>query len=445
MMDRIDRMDAVEAPSALGAEPPALKTKAASSLSASSIESIESIQPAPALHGGRIQEAARRFNRPVSSFVDFSSNMNVFAPRIPEDAWARWREEATRYPEDDDLQARLAALYQVPAECVLPTAGAIEGIYLAARLFRTAAVPAPAFGDYKRAFQAAGATVFTAPPASAILLAQNSPEVPGTGSHPKFHPDATAEPPGSTPIISPSDDTDTEYRTALSLPAAAFPATGALILGNPNNPSGELLSVNTLLELARQTANAGTALLVDEAFIEFAAPEESLLPWLAQHPHVIVFRSLTKCWNIPGLRLGFVATANPAWMRQMHAMQPPWSVGGITAAWARENLTPQRHREMLASLAPFAKLREDFQNTLRTAVPGIAVHPASANFFLVELTDPRLEANALFARLAERGYLVRVCDSFQGLEKGRFIRLAVRSAEENRAFTEAFAGCVRGG
>ena len=347
-----------------------------------------------ALHGGRIQEAARRFNRPAGSFVDFSSNMNLFAPCIAEDAWARWREEAARYPEDDDLQARLAAIYEVPAECVLPTAGAIEGIYLAARLFRSATVPAPAFGDYKRAFQAAGAAVSKTPLPAAL---QN--------------PDLAAD---------------------------------ALILGNPNNPTGELLSASTLLDLARQTAASGTALLVDEAFIEFAAPEDSLLQWLAEHPHVIVFRSLTKCWNIPGLRLGFVATANPGWMRQMRMMQPPWSVSGITAAWARTYLTPEGHREMLGSLTPFATLRADFQNALRTAIPGIVVHPASANFFLVELTDPRLEANALFARLAQRGYLVRVCDSFEGLAKGRFIRLAVRSAEENRAFTKAFAECVRG-
>jgi histidinol-phosphate/aromatic aminotransferase/cobyric acid decarboxylase-like protein len=67
---------------------------------------------------------------------------------------------------------------------------------------------------------------------------------------------------------------------------------------------------------------------------------------------------------------------------------------------------------------------------LRT-VPGICVHAGAANFFLVELIDGALDACTLYRKLGGRGLLIRVCDSFRGLAKGRFIRLSVRSTSEN--------------
>lgn len=338
-------------------------------------------------HGGRIDEMARICKRPPGSFIDFSSNLNIFQPEAPGEDWAKWRGEIIKYPEPQagEVRERLAEIHGLNGAEILPTAGAIEALYLAARLFqgRRVAVLEPGFGDYHRAFVAAGAEV-----------------VQVTGGM------------GNVPA---------DCKT--------------VVLGNPNNPDGAFIPRAKLAEAKQQ-------LLVDEAFIEFVpdGDRESLLNDLADNPGIIVVRSLTKSWRIPGLRLGFLATSNRAWMEQLRAMQPPWTVGPVTTAWARQYLTHEHRERMLARLAELPRIREEFRARL-AAIPGITAHAGTANYFLVELGEG-LDSTRLFDAMAREGFLVRVCDSFHGLRKGAFIRLAVRTEAENAAFAEVFARVV---
>jgi threonine-phosphate decarboxylase len=149
-----------------------------------------------------------------------------------------------------------------------------------------------------------------------------------------------------------------------------------------------------------------------------------------------VLRSLTKSWRIPGLRLGFVATAGA--IPELQRMQAPWSINGVVNAWARQFLREDRRPEYLASLRLLADLRAHFQKRLRS-IPGITVHPSATNFLLLELTDPSLDANRIYFELGRRGILVRLCDSFHGMPEGRFLRVAVRTAPENEKLTRALS------
>jgi len=339
------------------------------------------------LHGGQIWEAARRFGCAPETFIDFSSNMNVLAPPIAAEDWTRWREETARYPEDADLRERLAEVYAIPASQLLPTAGAIEAIYFAARLFtgKRVAILEPCFSEYFRAFEATGAR--------------------------------------------------TERRLLNNVFDEDFSEFDAVVVCNPNNPTGDFFPAHKLLALKTH------ALLADEAFIEFSDETESLLPALPARPDVIVFRSLTKSWRIPGLRLGFLATANFESLARLRAMQPPWSINSITAAWARSYLTREHYSLVCQSLRGLPQLREKFRERL-AQIPGIKAHPSAANFFLIELTAPQLDAPSLFEALARRGFLVRVGDSFDGLTPGKFLRVAVRTAEENNLFADALERVV---
>jgi threonine-phosphate decarboxylase len=178
--------------------------------------------------------------------------------------------------------------------------------------------------------------------------------------------------------------------------------------------------------------------IVDEAFIEFVTgfKDETLLSRLADYPSLIVLRSLTKSWRIPGLRIGFLATAGR--IRELERIQPPWSINGIVHAWAREFLREEHRTEYLASLRTLVKLGHDLEASLRL-IPGIKVHPSSANFVLLELTDPAFDADRIYVELGSRGILVRVCDSFYGIPKGRFLRVAVRTAVENERFADVLS------
>jgi threonine-phosphate decarboxylase len=344
-----------------------------------------------AFHGGGIREAAERFGLPIESFVDFSSNVNVLAPAVAAVDWERWMREVYRYPEAGDLAEQVADFYDTKAEHILPTAGAIEALYLSARLFvgSKVAVVEPSFSDYSRAFTGVPCSVDRIPLTLDLWVSC----IPEWGDR-----------------LDPFD---------------------VVVLGNPNNPTGTFQSLADLTALFERHWTRPKHWIVDEAFIEFVTgfKDETLLNRLADYPSVIVLRSLTKSWRIPGLRFGFLATAGR--IRELERIQPPWSVNGVVHAWAREFLREEYRAEYLASLRTLVKLGHDFEASLRL-IPGIKVYPSAANFVLLELTDPSFEANRIYAELGCRGILVRVCDSFYGIPKGRFLRVAVRTASENQ-------------
>ena len=356
-----------------------------------------------AFHGGQIRQAAERFGVPLESFVDFSSNLNVLAPAAAAADWERWMTEIYRYPEPADLTQRLASFYDVRAENILPTAGAIEALYLSTRLFAgcRVAVVEPSFSDYSRAFSIIPCSV------ERILL---------------------------TPEL---------WGSSIQDWADRLEPFDAVVLGNPNNPTGSFSSIADLTALFDRRWARPKHWIIDEAFIEFVteSERETLLNRLTDYPSLIVLRSLTKSWRIPGLRFGFLATAGP--IEELERIQPPWSVNGVVQAWASQFLRYERRSEYLASLRMLVTLREDFQARLRL-IPGITVYPSAANFLLLELTDAGLHAEQVYFKLGCRGILIRVCDSFYGMPKGRFLRVAIRTASENQRLVEVLSEICAG-
>lgn len=219
-------------------------------------------------------------------------------------------------------------------------------------------------------------------------------------------------------------------------------------VGHPNNPSGTLLSLEDLAAAAEEAARWNTVLAVDEAFLDFLPPEEeaSLLPRLKEFPTTILFRSLTKFYALPGLRLGY-AIASQDLIGKLRRWQAPWSVNGLAQLAGEAALQDQefeeRTRAWLAEERPF--LFEGLQG-----LPGVKVLPGKVNYFLLRL-DPLEEGSeppslCLQRRLGERGIMIRDGSTYPGLD-GRYVRVAVRSREENQrllvALAEAFSSSGR--
>jgi len=357
---------------------------------------------AQAFHGGRLADAARAFDRTPETFIDFSTNLNVWAPEIDAGEWAKMRGDALYYPEasSDDLRRRLSDVYQVHEDFIVPTSGGIEALYLAVRLFagQKIAVLEPSFSDYTRSVRAAGDSP------ESIVLAEE------------------------------------EWHAPMMEFCERFAEHDVIIIGNPNNPTGACASRKEMLQLISHPSMIGKKWIIDEAFAEFTSGDTELLPALRECDNVIVLRSLTKSWRIPGLRLGFLATGSKAWREQIEAMQPPWSVNAPVQAWARRYLTRENHEAILERLSGLTEVRAQFAEKL-SELDGLKVYSSSANFILIQLDDAWPRASELYQLLGRRGFLIRVADSFTGLESGRFIRLAVRTPEENNQLIEAFEGC----
>ena len=345
-----------------------------------------------AFHGGRLLDAEREFGLPRNQFIDFSSNLNVFAPSVSASEWECWVSHIGHYPEADleTLRHRLAEFYRISSDCVLPTSGASEALYLAARLFagRKVAILEPGFSDYRRSFDTVNCEC------AQLILPQ------------------------------------TIWYEPIEKWAHMVEPFDVVVLGNPNNPTGSLQRLAGFTRLFAETRQRSKSWIIDEAFLEFIedAENETLLSVIKTFPSLIVVRSLTKSWCIPGLRLGFLATAGS--MELLRRMQPPWSVNSLAEKWSNAFLIEERRAELSLSLECLRSEKQRFAKQL-SAIPGIRIHCGAANFLLLELVNESLQAGTLYKKLAHRGLLVRVCDSFCGMARGRFIRIAVRTAVEN--------------
>ena len=360
-----------------------------------------------AAHGGRIDLACRTYGGEARDWLDFSVNLNPYAPPLSTEIWRRIGVAASCYgdPSARELRDRLSQCYALSPSCLLPTAGGSEALYLATRLFagQTVLVAEPGFSDYARAVAAAGGV---------------------TIRHGVFDPGAS----GASPAI----------LARLDRAIAAHRPT-CVLLGNPNNPTGHGIPARELSEIIHAH---DCAWIVDEAFSEFAGadPPHSLLPRLTELPRLLIARSLTKSFAVPGLRIGFLATASRAWLERMASLQPPWSVSSLAQTWGEIVLAAEARITLEEGLHRLTRARTRLLASL-DAISGLRPYPSAANFILVELMGG-LSTGELSERLAARRILIRCCDSFHGLAPGRFFRLAVRRPADNARLLAALRDCL---
>jgi histidinol-phosphate aminotransferase len=192
--------------------------------------------------------------------------------------------------------------------------------------------------------------------------------------------------------------------------------TDLVVLGNPTNPT----SVLHPAEVVRTLAQPGRVLVVDEAFGDAVPGERESLASDRDTPGLLVFRSLTKTWALPGLRAGYALGA-PELLARLAAPRPPWPVGTLVLEAVRTCSAPTAVAEADAAAARITQHREWMANRL-AGLPGVAVHqPAAAPFLLLRVPD----GLRIRAALAEAGIAVRRGDTFPGLTADH-LRVAVR-------------------
>ncbi|MBB6734334.1 threonine-phosphate decarboxylase CobD [Cohnella zeiphila] len=377
-------------------------------------------------HGGDWITAEERFGRPPEGWLDYSANMNPFGPPASVERVFRdhWRDIA-RYPDPAvrALRAKLARTYRIPADAILVGNGAAELIDLAVRGLkpRSALLAQPSFKEYGDALSKAGVPI-----REWRLDAERdfSAELGNVGPNRYDRRRAAqAESLADAPNL-PADGLAAE---AASAAIRDLSEGDVVFLGHPNNPTGRLVPDETIRRLREGPAD----LLLDEAFMDFVEDEEerSLIREAAESERLVVFRSMTKFYAIPGIRLGFLV-AHPRTVAELTELQPPWSV----------NFLAQRIGEAVLDETGYAErtrawLREEKPWLAdRLSALGIRVCPGEVNYLLGELPEEAgLTVLELQDRLGRRGILVRDASLFPGLTERHF-RMAVRLREENGRF-----------
>lgn len=340
-------------------------------------------------HGGNVFAVARSLGIAPEELCDFSASINPLgmAPGVREAVMGSFN-RLLHYPDSEAavLRSALAALHGVTDQNICVANGSTELIYLAPRLVegKRGLVIAPPFGEYAKALELAGWSV-------------------------DYH------------ELRPADGFDLDLERLREQMGDGY---DLLFLGNPGNPTGRLVSRAEVQALIDACLSAGTFLVLDEAFMDFCE-EGSAKELVCRNDRAVIFRSLTKFYALPGLRLG-CAIGSPRVINRLQALRGPWSVNGVAQVAGLASLADGEYRER--TLAAVTKERESLLDGLGR-IAGLKPYPSAANYLLVEIAQGP-DAGELCRKLLSERILLRNCASFAGLDN-RFFRVAVRSREEN--------------
>lgn len=204
-------------------------------------------------------------------------------------------------------------------------------------------------------------------------------------------------------------------------------------IGQPNNPTGKSIPVSEIEDLAEK--HKDTFFCIDESFADFIPGYHSIAKTaiaVRNIPNIIVIRSLTKFYGIPGLRLG-ICLGDPGIIRKIRESQIPWSVNTL-AMKVGEKLFDD-HQFFEDSVKTVTILRTELSKKLES-ISWLKPFKGEANFILIKISDPGVNIKELYNYLAERGIIIRLCDSFIGLNDSYF-RIAVRTSHENEQLIKA--------
>jgi histidinol-phosphate/aromatic aminotransferase/cobyric acid decarboxylase-like protein len=239
--------------------------------------------------------------------------------------------------------------------------------------------------------------------------------------------------PASAEVYALSSDRDYQLDLREYLAWARARGLKSLLVINPGNPTGQLHSRREMVEFL-DAASDMDLIIVDESFIDFAGdPDPSLVPVADRFHNLLIVRSMSKNYGVPGLRLGFCYSRNRAMLERLRRLTPTWNLN-ILAEYVLTLLpgSSAAYRESLAQVnSDVAVLSEAL-----SAIPGISVYPTGSNFVLIRI-DGGFTAAELQARLLDDHLMyVRDCSNKVGLDD-RHVRVASQGRELDARLVDA--------
>ena len=202
----------------------------------------------------------------------------------------------------------------------------------------------------------------------------------------------------------------------------------ALILINPDNPSGNYLSKQQLMQLLEWSLHKNIHLVVDESFVDFADQPESLLDndILGKYPNLIIVKSLSKAHGVPGLRLGVLATADTVVLAYIREHIAIWNINAFAEYYLQ--IAEKYKVDYELALEEFRKEKRQMEEALM-ALKKVRVLPTQANYFMLELLNGQ-SAHEVATRLY-RQYDILVKDLSTKLDSDKYLRVAIRDRDDN--------------
>lgn len=315
--------------------------------------------------------------------ADFSSNVVPYGMHpLLSDYLSKQIITARNYPEPDaaSFAKKIAKFYNLSEESVVIANGSAEAFYLVAHLFSgsSSTIVVPSFAEYEDASRIHKHTqVFI-------------------------------------------ENVDFAKKSNFD--------TNLVWLGNPNNPDGKQFDADYIENLCKQNPN--TYFVVDEAYTGLCSKDCSSISKVHTTENLILIRSLTKVFAIPGLRLGYIV-ANPSICEKIRSLKMPWSVNSI--AIAAGSFIIDNYSLLVPNIKELLRLSRNLQYQLKK-LDGIDVVDSQTNYFLVKLHKGKSSDLKSFL-ISNYGLLVRDASNFRGLNSS-YIRIAAQQESYNSILVE---------
>jgi threonine-phosphate decarboxylase len=347
------------------------------------------------MHGGQLRKISERFNIPASRLIDFSANINPEGPPPAVLQMLRQcledRSTLTSYPdlEEDELKRAVTMYVGVTPQTVAVSNGFVPLLQAALQSLniKRCLLPVPGFVEYRR------------------ILTQMKIRI-------------------SPHILAPGSSFSYDFDRMLS------GNQGAILLANPQNPSGVFTAKASMIEFVSAAAAKNIFILLDEAFIDYI-PGESLVDQVEHFSNLIVFRSVTKFFAIPGLRVAY-AVAGDSTTRLLNAHLAPWPISTLASRAAGAAFGDHHFADLTRTLN--AKRRGDLRAGLEAL--GVHVYPSAANFLLLRLPGNVQSSSFCQRAILEHHLVLRDCSNYEALSPDH-VRAAVRTDRENALLVES--------
>jgi len=342
-------------------------------------------------HGGNIYYFAEKFNLSLSDIIDASASIVPFP--IPEfikdELCIHIKDESFRYyPERNlnKLKETIGSFHNIDPSCIMPGNGASEIITWAgceAAKYKLNCIPAPGFVDYERALNCWQAKYFF-------------------------------------------EELPKNNFKNIKQPFPIQPKCDVLWITNPHNPTGQLWDRKSLEKLIEDYK----LVICDEAFLSLTpnGENESLIPFTKKFDNLIVIRSLTKLFSIPGLRLGYMISSSIK-CQDLNNLRDPWPVNSLAIQAGIKLLNSKKeYKKWIRKIHTWINVEKQWLTNELKKISQIKVHESSTNFFLIQSKHSLKDG---IDYLSRKKILIRECSSFRFLDD-KWARISLQTHEKNQ-------------
>ena len=344
-------------------------------------------------HGGNIKEISRNYNINCNEIIDFSANINPLGmPNSVRECIVNNLNQIEKYPDISyfDLKRTISEYENeradkdiISSENIILGNGAAEIIYSVVRGAnpKKTMILAPTFSEYEEAV-------------SAI----------------------------SKEVILHNLEEENNFKLTDNILKEIINNINLLFICNPNNPTGTIISRELLIKILNCARSTNTLVVIDESFLDFLRDDFSMISFIHEYKNLIIIKSLTKFFALPGLRIGY-GLANKELSKRISKMVPAWNINIFADVCARICLKDKKYIEETVDF--MEKERNYLYNELKK-VNYLKIYEPSVNFIFFKI-NKKID---LKEELLKKNILIRSCSNYHNLNE-MYFRIAVRTHEEN--------------